>query len=465
MRLRALAGRVRLNSLAGRLITAATLWAVVALVAAGLILISLYRSTVENAFDQRLSVYLHTLVGSLSAQDPTQPFSDPGNLGEQRFELLYSGWYWQVRNAATRKVVLASGSLFSDTIDIGKGTGTKIETGVTSGALAGPDKQSLRFLARTVTFEGRPPVILVVAGDAGELNNQVAGFGTSVAITLAIFGIGLVAATLIQIRWGLRPLDRVRHALSELRSGTRTRVEGDFPAEISPLVNELNAVLESNQEVVDRARTQVGNLAHALKTPLSVVINEARANHDPASLKIVEQTELMRRQVNHYLDRARIAAQSDVIGVVTDVEPVIDRLVRVMSRLHDERGIKLISDVPEGARFRGEQQDFEEIVGNLVDNACKWAKTKVAVTATYRPPDGAEDPGALELRIDDDGPGLTAEEIEAAATRGHRLDETKPGSGLGLSIVVDLVSMYRGRLKLDRARIGGLCAIVELPAA
>ncbi len=465
MRASPLAGRVRLNSLAGRLIAAATLWAVVALVAAGLILVSLYRSTVENAFDQRLSVYLSTLVGSLSAQDPSQPFSDPGNLGEQRFELLYSGWYWQVRDAATRKVLLASGSLFSDTIDVSKVTGTKVESGATSGALTGPDKQSLRFLTRTVTFEGRPPAILVVAGDAGELNNQIASFGASVAITLAVFGIGLIAATLIQTRWGLRPLDRVRHALSELRSGRRARITGDFPAEIAPLVNELNAVLESNQEVVDRARTQVGNLAHALKTPLSVVINEARASRDPASIKIVEQTELMRRQVNHYLDRARIAAQSDVIGVVTEIEPLIDRLVRVMNRLYDERGIKLISDVPDGARFRGEQQDFEEIVGNLVDNACKWAKTKVAVTARYRAPDEGDDAGLLELHIDDDGPGLTAEEMEEVTTRGHRLDETKPGSGLGLSIVSDLVAMYRGRFALDRSRLGGLSARVELPAA
>ncbi len=456
---------MRLNSLSARLTTAATLWAVVALVAAGLILVSLYRSTVENAFDQRLNVYLTTLIGSLSAEDPTQPLSDPGNLGEQRFEMLYSGWYWQVRDAASHKVVLASGSLFSDTIDVSKGTGTRSENGVTSGALAGPDKQSLRYLTRTVTLEKRPPVILVVAGDAGELNGQIASFGTSVAVTLAVFGIGLIAATFIQIRWGLRPLDRVRHALSELRAGARTRVEGDFPAEISPLVNELNAVLESNQEVVDRARTQVGNLAHALKTPLSVVINEARASRDPAATKIVEQTELMRRQVNHYLDRARIAAQSDVIGVITEVEPVIDRLVRVMARLHDERGIKLISDVPDGARFRGEQQDFEEIVGNLVDNACKWAKTKVAVTARYRPPDGRDDPGSLVLHIDDDGPGLAADEIEAVTARGHRLDESKPGSGLGLSIVSDLVGLYRGRLGLERARMGGLSAIVELPAA
>ncbi len=456
---------MRLNSLAGRLIASATLWSLVALVAAGLILVSLYRTDVENAFDQRLNVYLETLTGSLSAQDPTQPFSDPGNLGEQRFELLYSGWYWQVRDAATRKVLLASGSLYSDTLDISNGTSVKVVNGLTSGALVGPDKESLRFLSRTVTFDGRSPVVLVVAGDAGDLESQVRSFTASVAVTLAVFGIGLIIATLIQTRWGLRPLDDVRRALAELRAGKQTRVEGTFPAEIAPLVKELNAVLESNQEVVDRSRTQVGNLAHALKTPLSVVINEARAGRDPASAKIVEQTELMRRQVNHYLDRARIAAQTSVIGVVTEVEPVVDRLVRVMSRLYDERGIKLISDIPDSARFRGEQQDLEEIVGNLVDNACKWAKTKVSVTAVYRRPNGRDDPGKLELRIDDDGPGLTSEQVEEVTTRGHRLDETKPGSGLGLSIVSDLVGMYRGKLRLDRSRSGGLCADVELPPA
>ena len=456
---------IRLNSLAARLIAAATLWSVAALIVAGLILTHLYRQSVEKGFDERLNVYLQTLVGTLGAEDPTQPITDPGNLGEQRFELVYSGWYWEVRAAATGLVVLGSHSLLSDSLAMDKASAATGSDGVISGRLTGPTGKPLRFLTRRITLQGGRSFDFTVAGDSGELERQTFSFGTSVAITLAVFGIGLIVATLIQIRWGLQPLDRVRHALSELRSGTRTRVEGDFPAEISPLVNELNAVLESNQEVVDRARTQVGNLAHALKTPLSVVINEARANRDPASLKIVEQTELMRRQVNHYLDRARIAAQSDVIGVVTEVEPVIDRLVRVMSRLYDERGIKLISDVPEGARFRGEQQDFEEIVGNLVDNACKWARTKVSVTATYRAPDGIDDPGRLELHIDDDGPGLTAQEIEGVAARGARLDETKPGSGLGLSIVTDLTAMYRGKLSLKRARIGGLCAIVELPAA
>ena len=236
---------MRPNSLARRLVAAATLWSVLALVVAGLILISLYRQTVEKAFDDRLGVYLKTLVGALGAQDPETPLSDPGNLGEARFELLYSGWYWQVRADAGGTVLLASKSLFTDSLDIAKATATSAgEDDVTTGAIAGPDNQALRFVSRTVTLEGNRKLDFLVAGDAGELWTQIVSFGTSVAITLAVFGIGLIVATLIQIRWGLRPLEEVRQSLGELRSGKQARIGGSYPAEIPPLVNELNALLE-----------------------------------------------------------------------------------------------------------------------------------------------------------------------------------------------------------------------------
>ncbi len=207
-------------------------------------------------------------------------------------------------------------------------------------------------------------------------------------LTLAVFGAGLIIATLIQIRWGLRPLDRVRLALAEIRSGRQTRFEGELPAEIEPLVKELNALLESNQEVVDRARTQVGNLAHGLKTPLSVIINEARAARGALATKVAEQAALMHRQISHHLDRARIAARVNVIGAVTEIEPVVTRLIRAMQRIHGERGIAITCHVPANARFKGEQQDFEEIVGNLLDNACKWARTAATVTVAYAAPSG-----------------------------------------------------------------------------
>ncbi len=455
---------MRRNSLAFRLIAAASLWSAVALLAAGVVLASLYTRTVERGFDERLSVYLRTLVGSLARQSPPAS-ADPGNLGEPRFELTYSGWYWQVREPDGGPVVLASGSLFTDTLDIAGATRTGDLDGMTSGALVGPDDQSLRVLARTVDFDPDHRYEVLVAGDAGEVGDQIAAFRWSVALTLAALGIGLVIATTAQIRWGLRPLDNVRRGLAALRSGKETRVEGPFPAEIQPLARELNALLESNQQIIERARTQVGNLAHALKTPLSVITNEARAASGPLADKVAEQAELMRTQVNHYLERARIAARSTVIGAVTEVEPVVDSIVRAMARIHEDRGIDIGAEVAADALFRGEKQDLEEIVGNLVDNACKWAKSEVAVTVAYVRPADELTPGTLTLAIDDDGSGLTEAERAEATRRGRRLDETKPGSGLGLSIVTELVGLYGGRFRLDRSPAGGLRAEVDLPAA
>jgi len=455
---------MRLNSLSIRLIAAASLWSAIALVVAGLILTSLYRQTVEQAFDERLGVYLTTLIGTLATQNPTN-LADPGNLGEQRFENLYSGWYWQVRRPGGGTVLLASRSLFSDTLDIEEATETHTFNNVTAGSLVGPDDQSLRVLGRTIIFDPDTSFDVLVSGDVGQLRDQVAAFRTSVILTLAVFGIGLVIATMIQIRWGLRPLDRVRRGLAQLRSGTETKFEGPFPAEIEPLAKELNALLDSNQQIIERARTQVGNLAHAMKTPLSVITNEARSTGGPFADKVAEQAALMLRQLNHYLDRARIAARSRVIGAVTEVEPAIARLMRAMERIHDEKGLSLGAEVPENTKFKGEQQDFEEIIGNLVDNACKWARTNVSVSVEKESRLDEEGGACLIIRIDDDGPGLTAEQRTEATSRGRRLDETKPGSGLGLSIVTDLVALYEGTLRLDRSPQGGLRAEIELPAA
>ncbi len=442
---------MRRNSLAFRLIAAASLWSAAALLAAGLILTSLYGGAVERAFDERLSVYLRTLIGSLAQQSPPAS-TDPGNLGEPRFELTYSGWYWQVRDAKGT-VLLASRSLFTDLLDVAKATNTRDLSGVTSGALVGPDDQSLRVVSRTVDFDDSHRYEVLVAGDAGEVADQISQFRWQVFLTLGVLGIGLVIATTAQIRWGLRPLDNVRRGLAALRSGKEARFEGPFPAEIEPLARELNALLQSNQEIIERARTQVGNLAHALKTPLSVITNEARAASGPLAGKVAEQAELMRTQVNHYLERARIAARAKVIGAATDVEPVVASLVRAMKRIHEDRHVRIAVAVADGALFRGEKQDLEEIVGNLVDNACKWARTTVSVGVAFTPRAGEDAPGRLILTIDDDGPGLTAAERDEVTRRGRRLDETKPGSGLGLSIVTELVTLYEGALQARRVAV------------
>lgn len=455
---------MRRNSLSFRLIAAASLWSVVALLAAGLILTSLYRQTVERAFDDRLQVYLRTLVGSLADQDPGDLIY-PGNLGEPRFELTYSGWYWQVREAGSGDVVLASDSLFTDLIEMDDATERREVNGMTAAALGGPDDQSLRVLGQTIDLAADDRYDVLVAGDAGETADAIDSFRRSVFLTLAVFAAGLILATTFQIRWGLRPLDNVRRGLAALRSGRQTRFEGPFPAEIEPLAKELNALLESNQQIVERARTQVGNLAHALKTPLSVITNEARSAKGPLADKVTEQAEVMRLQVNHYLERAQMAARSTIIGATAEVAPSVESLVRAMNRIHDDRGIQLTADVSADARFKGEKQDLEEILGNLVDNACKWAKSGVTISVDYVAPDDQGSAGSLTLCIDDDGPGLTAPQRDEATRRGRRLDETKPGSGLGLSIVTDLIQLYQGDFRLDRAPSGGLRAVVSLPAA
>ncbi|MCX5493095.1 ATP-binding protein [Kaistia dalseonensis] len=448
---------MRFNSLAFRLIAGASAWAAVALLVAGVILTSLYRDTVERAFDERLNVYLKTLVGNLAAQTPGQ-LGDPGNLGEQRFELIYSGWYWQVRQAGG-PVLLASRSLATDTLDLASATKHTTVDGMISAAMTGPDGQQLRVLQRTITFDADHRYDVLIAGNVSDLEKEIRAFQATVALTLAIFGIGLVAATAFQIRWGLRPLDQLRHGLAELRSGREQRFEGPLPAELQPLVAELNALMDSNQEIIERSRTHVGNLAHALKTPLSVITNEARSGRGPLADKVGEQAEIMRTQINHHLDRARIAARSKVIGAITEVEPVLARLARAMRRIHGDRDLEIDLAMPPDIRFRGEQQDLEEMVGNLVDNACKWAKSAVRIEVIA----GAGPDGAFTILIDDDGPGLTEDEMKEATRRGKRLDESKPGSGLGLSIVTELAGLYGGALTMARAPLGGLRAELRLP--
>ncbi|MGH6855186.1 MAG: ATP-binding protein, partial [Aestuariivirga sp.] len=243
------------------------------------------------------------------------------------------------------------------------------------------------------------------------------------------------------------------------------RLDGEFPSELRPVADELNLLIQSNSEIIDRARTQVGNLAHALKTPLSVLTNEAQARKSPLAAKVKGQVQVMRDQISLYLDRARRAARAQGLGAVTAVEPVLDGLARTLQHIYREKGIEIAVRCEPRIKFRGEKQDFEEMAGNLCDNACIWAKRRVEITAAHI----AENPGDgrswMVLYVDDDGPGLPPEKRPEALKRGRRLDETKPGSGLGLSIVVETAGMYDGSVVLADAPLGGLRIELKLPAA
>jgi signal transduction histidine kinase len=242
-----------------------------------------------------------------------------------------------------------------------------------------------------------------------------------------------------------------------VREGTAQRLDGHFPAEIEPLANETNALIENNRRIVERSRTQVGNLAHSLKTPLAVLLNEGRALGGTRGQLIADQAASMQKQVEHYLQRARVAAQRDSVVYRTPVTPLVQRMVRVLQKLNPQTDLSLTLPATEIV-FAGEREDLEELLGNLLENAMKWARSAVSVWVV--PLAGKE--GLFEIGIEDDGPGIPEDKAREALKRGRRLDETKPGSGLGLAIVADLVNEYGGVLALERSDMGGLKAVVRL---
>jgi signal transduction histidine kinase len=457
---------VRASSLAVRLFLSATAWTVVILLATGIVLSSLYREAVERSFDRRLGVYLRTLVADVAAPDDTNDKNQ--SLGEPLFELPLSGWYWQVtRLNSAKPEVRSSRSLWDGGLphlaDQGVAAGSD---GTRRSYVQGPEDQRLRLVERTVDLGEDGRYLIAVAGDSQEIDDETRAFDRALAITFCTLAVVLLLITMFQVRFGLAPLKRISESLAAIRAGRAERLEGRFPVEIEPLARETNALIDANREIVERARTHVGNLAHALKTPLSVMVNEAVARpDDPFAAKVREQADIMRDQVARHLERARLAARLTVVGTVTEVSPVVGSLTRTMDKLYRHRGIVIDADEPSDVRFRGERQDLEEMLGNLVDNACKWAQSRVSVeVSTERP--GVNNGPLLHVLVDDDGPGLTPEEREqVVAHRGRRLDETKPGSGLGLSIVLELASLYGGHLTLGTAPIGGLRAELVLPAA
>jgi signal transduction histidine kinase len=453
---------MRANSLALRLFLSATVWTVVILLVTGFALSGLYRDSVERGFDRRLGVYLKTLIADIAS--PEIPIEKTGQmLGEPLFELPLSGWYWQVtRLDRDKPVTMSSRSLWDRALPHLDAQAEPERDGTRKSYVQGPEDQKLRLVERNVDLgeEGRYQV--AVAGDAAELDDEILAFDGAIATTFVVLAVVLLLTTLFQVRFGLAPLNRISRGLAAIRSGKAEKLEGNFPVEIAPLARETNALIDANREIVERARTHVGNLAHALKTPLSVMVNEASTRpDDPLAAKVREQTDIMRDQVARHLERARLAARVAVVGSITDVVPVVQALARTLEKTHHDKSLTIDLDLPGEARFRGERQDLEEMVGNLIDNACKWAGARVSIEVLLEQPE----PGRQVVRIvvDDDGPGLSPAQREQVARRGQRLDETKPGSGLGLSIVVELAGLYGGALNLGTAPIGGLRAELVLP--
>jgi signal transduction histidine kinase len=462
----------RFNSLAFRLFATTAAWMLAVLPLGGLIIYQMYKTQVDAAFDDRIRLIMTVILADSIDHGGTEP-GQPKDIGEPLFEFPQSGWYWQIKpldvSPERPARALHSTSLGSETLTLLSDNKKLNDKEVTWGYVIGPLSQRLRQAETVYSFgegDGTQRYSIAVAGKTAEIDVSVGAFLTRLVSALALVGAGLLAATLFQVRFGLYPLRQIEKGLSDIRSGNATRLEGNLPAEIVSLQAELNALLKSNEEIIERARTQVGNLAHGLKTPLAVLQNEARDDKSSLAAKVAEQTQVMRDQVQHYLDRARMAARSGAMGRVTDVKAVAEGIARALARIHRNKDLNFTLTCDDGVRFQGERQDLEEMLGNLMENAAKYGAHDIRLIARV-----VEDKGQkplqrrLSLTIEDDGPGLTEAQLAAPIQRGRRLDETKPGSGLGHSIVADLAHSYRGSFRLFKSDLGGLGASLELPAA
>ena len=449
------------RSLAFRVIAFSTVWAILTLIVIFTLITTLYRQANERGFDSLLSAHLFNLIGSVGISD-TGALTGAPDLGDLRFSEPNSGWYWSVEPASEG----VHGDLHSSSMTRTVPSPSVAEVPFNSSfqrsySTEGISGERLQvFESEFVLDTKNRAARFRVMGNQTELEQEIGSFQRRLLTYLSLFGVGMIAINAAAILLGLQPLRRVRNALAMVREGTAQRLDGRFPAEIEPLANETNALIENNKRIVERSRTQVGNLAHSLKTPLAVLINEGRALGGAKGQLIVEQASSMQKQVEHYLQRARVAAQRDSVVYRTPVAPLVQRMVRVLRKLNPQTSLSLSLPAAEIV-FAGEREDLEELLGNLLENAMKWARSAVAVSVT---PLATRDDVAnlFEIGIEDDGPGIPEDKARDVLKRGRRLDETKPGTGLGLSIVADLVNEYGGVLALERSDMGGLKVVVRL---
>lgn len=432
-------------------------WLVVALAGTAFLLTSLYSRALDTSLTDQLEFNIDTLV-SATLDSTANDLSDV-SVQDPRFSRAASGWYWAIRSGNGE--ILASSPSATGTLlpalsgEFGADNyRTDIQTDESG--------HQIRAVERAITSEGLP-LRIMVTGNLDESLSLVGQFRGQTLIVLSAVGIALAIMSGIVARLALRPVGRLGLAIEKVREGEADSVTGTYPREIAPLADEVNELLRSNTQIIERARNQVGNLAHGLKTPIAVLRNEASAAKGNAlSAVVLSETEKMSQLVTTYLDRARIAARSAVVGKRADPTTVMLRLVRVMEKLNPKVTIAFRRPDASLPWFRGDEGDLEEILGNLLDNACKWTKSAVAVTmASERTANNA----TLVIRIEDDGPGLTEDETSKVLRRGVRLDEKTPGSGLGLDIVKELVDVYGGSLQLKRSVLGGLLAELKLPGA
>lgn len=445
------------GSIAASLFWLSAAWLIVALVATAILLTELYSRALDTSLRETLEFHVETLVDRVLTADDLG--SDTVKLGDPRFERTASGWYWTIRD---EQGSLANFSSSVVGVVLPEITAPFDETNARLAVLSDPFGTQMRVIERAVTVNG-VPLRIMVTGSLDEILQLVDEFRGQTLIVLVAVALMLAIMSFIVARIALRPLRRLGEAIEAVREGETENVAGQYPSEIEPVADEVNELLRSNTQIIERAKNQVGNLAHGLKTPIAVLRNEATASKDSSLAKVVlSESEKMQQLVTTYLDRARISARSAAVGKKADSIHVMLRLVRVMEKLNPHITIAMVRPDASLPWFRGDEGDLEEMAGNLLDNACKWSKGKIGVSMFA---ERSKSGSMLLIKIEDDGPGLSEEQARAVLRRGVKLDEKVQGSGLGLDIVKELVDVYGGSLQLKRSVLGGLLAELRLPAA
>ena len=446
-----------LKSLTGRLVVAAVLLSVPAVVGAGLVLTLAFHTYVEGDVDSQLRSAMDNLVGASEiGTDGMLRFVRP--LFDSRFNEPYSGHYWQISepdHEPFRSRSLWDQELHPDMRDRLFDLVLHVHEG--------PDGQTLRVLEQDIVLPESDRVFrYMVAIDIGPMNEAINKFDRRVAVAIGLALAFVSLAMVAQVAFGLRPIKRLRGSIVSIRKGHISSLgsgRGDWGPDLEPVAEEIDALLDQNRQLLDRARTHVGNLAHALKTPLAVLRNDLADLPAEKRLAMEQQLTALDRHISHHLKRARIAGGGSGPGI-----PVLERaskLARAVAIMAGDKDITVKTDVPDGINFAGEKEDFDEVLGNLIENASKWAKSEIHISARLLPQAAARP--LFEIRVEDDGAGVPEEDLETLFDRGKRLDEATPGTGLGLAIVRDIVELYGGSARLAKASLGGLAVVLTLP--
>lgn len=439
--------------LTSRIIAFSVFWIALALLVTALLLRGLYREHIEQHFDSHVYTHVEELVAAveIGPDGELRLFRQPT---DPRFHRPDSGWYWQVQ--AADETLAKSASLGDALLDV---SGLNFEENHDVQEMLGPNRQKLRAHVVHMTH-GRFPGSVTILATAPEMQIQddVADFMSQVLMSFLILAVGLSMAVVVQVFVALRPLKAIRAAISDVQAGKSTRLPREYPSDVQPLADELNSLIDYNETLLKRARTQLADFAHKVKTPLTVIRNEARNISGEQGRLILDQAHSMSGSIDHFLTRARVSGQKDAVGYRTSIRSVIDDLRFAVERIYQDRdlSIELCSD--HDCKFRGEVQDLEEMLGNLIENACKWAGDRIEIRCNPE-----ED--MLTIAVEDDGPGIAEKDFERVLQRGNKLDESVPGYGQGLSIVKEIAELYGGFLRLGRSELGGLKAELNLPAA